>query len=82
VHGNIKNWSSTPGIKGLERAFEFFATPRESAALALCAGDFAVFTPGDGHRPSLHLDGPHISRKAVVKVSVAYRDRQRAAKER
>ena len=82
VHGNIKNWSSTPWIKSLERAFEFFATPRESATLALRAGEFAVFAPGGAHRPSLHLDGPHVSRKAVVKVSVAYRDRQRAAKER
>jgi YhcH/YjgK/YiaL family protein len=158
VKGNLKDWSSTPGIKGLERPFEylartdlaalplgrtdidgddvfvlisegetrspeqvkfeahrryidiqlvvrgqeaigvapavalataepydaakdieFFATPRESATLALRAGEFAVFMPGDAHRPSLHLDGPHVSRKAVVKVSVAYRDRQRAA---
>jgi len=161
VTGNLKDWSSTPGIKGLERAFEFlartdlaalplgrtdiegsdvfltvseaetrapeqvkfeahrryidiqlvvrgqesigyapvaslvtaepydaakdiefFSVPQESATLALCAGDFAVFAPGDGHRPSLHLDGPHVSRKVVVKVSVAYRDRQRAAKAR
>jgi YhcH/YjgK/YiaL family protein len=61
---------------------EFFAVPRvlvESATFGLRAGDFAVFAPGDGHRPSLHLDGPHVSRKAVVKVSVAYRDRHRAA---
>jgi YhcH/YjgK/YiaL family protein len=58
---------------------EFFAVPREAATLELHAGDFAVFAPGDGHRPSLHLDGPHVSRKAVVKVSVAYRERQRAA---
>ena len=158
VHGHIKTWSSTPGIKGLERAFEylartdltslplgrtdiegdevyvllseaetrppeqvqfeahrryidiqfvvrgqesigvaplaglvttepydpardieFFAVPPQSRTLALGAGDFAVFTPNDAHRPSLHLDGPHVSRKAVVKVSVAYRDRQRAA---
>ena len=158
VKGNLKDWSSTPGIKGLERAFEslartdlaalplgrtdiegsdmfltvseaetrspeqvrfeahrryidiqlvvrgqesigyapvaslvtaepydatkdieFFSVPQESATLALRAGDFAVFAPGDGHRPSLHLDGPHVSRKVVVKVSVAYRDRQRAA---
>jgi len=158
VKGNLKDWKSTPGIQGLERAFEylartdlsalplgrtdiegddvfvmiseagtrppdevkfeahrrfidiqlvvrgqeaigfapvaslvttepydaakdieFFAAPRESATLALRAGDFAVFAPGDGHRPSLHLDGPHVSRKAVVKVSVAYRERRRAA---
>jgi YhcH/YjgK/YiaL family protein len=161
VTGNIKDWSSTPGITGLERAFEFlartdlaalplgrtdiegsdvfltvseaetrapeqvkfeahrryidiqlvvqgqesigyapvaslvtaepydatkdiefFSVPQESAAIALRAGDFVVFAPGDGHRPSLHLDGPHVSRKVVVKVSVAYRDRQRAAKAR
>jgi YhcH/YjgK/YiaL family protein len=161
VKGNLKDWSSTPGIKGLERPFEylartdlaalplgrtdikgddvyvmisegetrapeqvrfeahrryidiqlvvrgqeaigvapvaalttvepydaakdieFFAVPQESATLALRAGDFAVFAPGDAHRPSLHLDGPHVSRKAVVKVSVAYRDRQRAAARR
>jgi len=158
VKGNLKDWSSTPGIKGLERAFEFlkrtdlaalplgrtdiegsdmfltvseaetrspeqvrfeahrryidiqlvvrgqesigyapvaslvtaepydttkdiefFSVPQESATLALRSGDFAVFAPGDGHRPSLHLDGPHVSRKVVVKVSVAYRERQRAA---
>jgi len=161
VKGNLKNWSSTRGVHGLERAFEylsradlaslplgrtdiegddvyvmmsegetrppeqvrfeahrryidiqlvvrgqeaigvapvsalttvepydpakdieFFAVPRvlvESATFGLRAGDFAVFAPGDGHRPSLHLDGPHVSRKAVVKVSVAYRDRHRAA---
>jgi YhcH/YjgK/YiaL family protein len=161
VRGNLKGWSSTPGIRGLERAFEFlartdlaalplgrtdidgndvfltvseaetrppeqvrfeahrryvdiqlvvrgqesigyapveklttvepydsakdiefFAVPQEPASLALRAGEFVVFAPGDGHRPSLHLDGPHVSRKVVVKVSVAYRDRQRAAKGR
>ena len=58
---------------------EFFAAPQQSETLALRAGDFAAFTPNDAHRPSLHLDGPHVSRKAVVKVSVAYRDRERAA---
>ena len=158
VKGNMKNWKSTPGIQGLERAFEylartdltalplgrtsiegddlyvtvsdaetrapeqvrfeshrryidiqlvvrgqeaigfapvaslatvepydaakdieFFAVPQQPTSLALHEGDFAVFVPGDGHRPGLHLDGPHVSRKAVVKVSVAYRDRQRAA---
>jgi biofilm protein TabA len=161
VRGNLKSWSSTPGIEGLERAFEylartdlaalplgrtaidgddiyvlvseaetrpseqvrfeahrryidiqlvvrgqeaiglapvaslvtsepydeakdieFFGTPQESMTLALRAGEFAVFVPGDGHRPSLHLDGPHVSRKAVAKVSVAYRERQQAAKAR
>jgi YhcH/YjgK/YiaL family protein len=73
-----------PGLVTIEpydsaRDIEFFAVPRMSETLALRAGDFAVFTPGDAHRPSLHLDGPHVSRKAVVKVSVAYRERQRAA---
>ncbi len=55
---------------------EFFTTPGEYATLALHAGEFAVFGPADGHMPSLHLDGPHVTRKAVVKVSVAFRDRQ------
>jgi biofilm protein TabA len=161
VKGNLRDWKSTPGIEGLERAFEylvrtdlatlplgrtdikgddmfvmvseadtraleqvrfeahrryidiqlvvrgqerigvapaaslstvepydaakdveFFAVPPESATLPLRAGDFAVFTPADAHRPSLHLDGPHVSRKVVLKVSVAYRDRQRAAAKR
>jgi len=54
---------------------EFFAPPAESATLALRAGEFAVFAPGDAHRPGLHLDGKHLTRKAVVKVSVAYRER-------
>ena len=158
VHGNIRTWSSAPGIQGLEHAFEylartdlaalplgrteiegddvyvllseaetrppdqvqfeahrryidiqmvvrgqesigvtpvaglvttepydpardieFFAIPPQSQTLALDAGNFAVFTPKDAHRPSLHFNGPHVSRKAVVKVSVAYRERQRAA---
>ncbi|MFO7692083.1 MAG: YhcH/YjgK/YiaL family protein [Vicinamibacterales bacterium] len=64
------------------RDIEFFAVPPQSQTLALGAGDFAVFAPGDGHRPSLNLDGPHVSRKAVVKVSVAYWERQRAAPSR
>ena len=25
VHGNIRTWSSTPGLKGLERAFEYLS---------------------------------------------------------
>jgi biofilm protein TabA len=58
---------------------EFFETPKQLATLALHAGEFAVFVPGDGHRPSLHLDGPHVSRKAVVKVSAEYRARQRGS---
>jgi YhcH/YjgK/YiaL family protein len=61
------------------RDIEFFAPPSEWSAVELHAGEFAVFVPGDGHGPGLHLDGPHVTRKAVVKVSVAWRDRQRAA---
>jgi YhcH/YjgK/YiaL family protein len=60
---------------------EFFEPPRESATVALHAGEFAVFAPGDGHRPGLHLDGPHVRRKAVVKLSVAYRERHRAERQ-
>jgi YhcH/YjgK/YiaL family protein len=61
------------------RDIAFFAVPATSETVAVRAGEFVVFTPDTGHRPSLHLDGPHVSRKAVVKVSVAYRDRQRAS---
>jgi YhcH/YjgK/YiaL family protein len=60
------------------RDIEFFAVPATSETVAVRAGEFVVFTPDTGHRPSLHLEGPHVSRKVVVKVSVAYRDRQRA----
>jgi YhcH/YjgK/YiaL family protein len=59
------------------RDIEFFALPATSETVAVRAGEFVVFTPDTGHRPSLHLDGPHVSRKVVVKVSVEYRDRQR-----
>jgi len=62
------------------RDIEFFAPPPRSETIELREGDLAVFVPGDGHRPSVHLDGPHVTRKAVVKVSVAYRDLQRAAR--
>jgi YhcH/YjgK/YiaL family protein len=61
---------------------EFFAPPRGSATLALHPGEFAVFAPSDAHAPSLHLDGPHVSRKVVAKVSVEYRNRQRAGGKR
>jgi YhcH/YjgK/YiaL family protein len=63
------------------RDIEFFAPPPRSETIELREGDLAVFAPGDGHRPSLHLDGPHVTRKAVVKVSVAHRDRHRAARQ-
>lgn len=56
---------------------EFFEPPAKYGTAELRPGAFAVFAPGDGHRPGLHLDGPHVSRKVVVKVSVVYRDRHR-----
>jgi YhcH/YjgK/YiaL family protein len=56
---------------------EFFAPPAQFETVVLRPGDFAVFAPGGGHRPGIHLDAPHVSRKAVVKVSVAWRDRHR-----
>jgi YhcH/YjgK/YiaL family protein len=62
------------------RDVEFFEPPPQSETIDLREGDLAVFAPGDGHRPSLHLEGPHVTRKAVVKVTVAYRDRNRAAR--
>lgn len=57
---------------------EFFEPPAQFGTAALRPGDFAVFAPGDGHRPGANLDGSHVSRKVVVKASVAWRDRHRA----
>jgi biofilm protein TabA len=51
---------------------EFFVTPPTFQKVALHAGQFAVFSPGQAHLPSLNLEGPHQVRKIVVKVSVAY----------
>jgi biofilm protein TabA len=53
---------------------EFFSRPAEYASIELRPGRFAVFVPGDGHMPSVHLDGPHVVRKVVVKISKALRD--------
>ena len=34
------------------------------------AGQFAVFTPHDAHRPGLEVDGPAPIKKIVVKVAL------------
>jgi biofilm protein TabA len=61
------------------RDIEFFATPEKHSAIELRAGRFAVFAPDEGHMPSVHLAGPHLVRKVVVKVSVVTREKRRAA---
>jgi biofilm protein TabA len=55
---------------------EFFETPKTLPTLAVRAGSFAVFLPGQPHKPACHLDGPHEVLKAVVKVSAEWRARQ------
>ncbi len=73
-----------PSAKGLKVAqayddgkdVEFFVPPEGLPQIKVRAGGFAVFLPGQPHRPSCHLDGPHEVLKAVVKVSAEWRARQ------
>jgi biofilm protein TabA len=73
-----------PSVRGLTvsqvydetKDVEFFETPKDLEALTVRAGSFAVFFPGQPHKPGCHLDGPHEVLKAVVKVSAEWRARQ------
>jgi YhcH/YjgK/YiaL family protein len=55
-----------------EKDIAFFAAPASYSSLAVRAGHFAVFRPGEGHMPGCHLDGRHDVVKVVVKVSAAW----------
>jgi biofilm protein TabA len=52
---------------------ELFAIPASYDKLEMHPGLFAVFQPGEAHLPGCDLDGPHETRKVVVKVAVSYR---------
>ena len=53
-----------------EKDYELFATPEFPSRLALCAGQFVVFYPGEGHQPAC-LGATHCAvRKIVVKVAL------------
>ncbi|MDB4949521.1 MAG: hypothetical protein JWM27_2170 [Gemmatimonadetes bacterium] len=47
---------------------EFFADPPQSSSFLLGTGDFAIFHPGDAHKPGCMAGGRHAVRKVVVKV--------------
>lgn len=48
----------------------FYAAPPDCASLVMRPGRFAVFNPGDLHRPGVSLDESRSVRKLVVKVLV------------
>ena len=52
-----------------ERDIAFFAMPTQHTSLRLCAGQFTILFPHDGHAPGLECDGSTDVVKAVVKVS-------------
>lgn len=52
----------------VERDIGFCATPAEHTALRLCAGQFAVLFPEDGHAPGIVSSESSDVVKAVVKV--------------
>lgn len=48
----------------------FYANTENKSLLKLCAGDFVVFFPDDGHEPCRKCEGLVSSKKIVVKVPV------------
>lgn len=54
-----------------ENDIAFLASVDNESILTATAGCFGVFFPWDAHRPGLFLeDGPAVSRKCVVKISM------------
>jgi YhcH/YjgK/YiaL family protein len=53
-----------------EKDYELFDSPAEHSTLRLRAGEFAIFFPGEGHKPSLVFNEPAHVRKVVVKVRI------------
>ncbi len=53
-----------------EKDIAFFANPPQWTPVNLCAGQFAVFFPEDGHAPGVENGGPIEVRKTVIKIRV------------
>jgi YhcH/YjgK/YiaL family protein len=53
-----------------EKDYELFAAPEFPSRLALSAGQFVIFHPGEGHQPACIGKAPCAVRKIVVKVAV------------
>jgi YhcH/YjgK/YiaL family protein len=49
----------------------FYADVQDETTLTMRPGSFAVFMPGDVHRPGGAVDGPEPIRKVVMKVRVS-----------
>lgn len=54
-----------------ENDIAFLGSVSDESILIAVAGCFGIFFPWDAHRPGLYLeDGPAVSRKCVVKISM------------
>lgn len=53
-----------------EKDIAFYAMPPQVTPINLCAGEFTIFFPEDGHAPGLEYSGPTEVRKVVIKVGV------------
>jgi len=51
-----------------DRDIAFFASPPQWTPIHLCAGQFTIFFPEDGHAPGIESIGPDAVRKVVIKV--------------
>ena len=45
-----------------------YADHEQFSKLVICADEFAIFYPGEGHKPGVAFDAPAPARKVVVKV--------------
>ena len=52
------------------RDIAFYAPPPQVTPIHLCAGEFTIFFPADGHAPGLEYSGPTEVRKVVIKIGV------------
>jgi biofilm protein TabA len=53
-----------------EKDYELCDRPMDPATLTVQPGQFAIFFPGEGHKPNLALGEPGPARKVVVKVRI------------
>ncbi len=54
-----------------ERDFYFYRNAVREDSMVVRSGEFVIFFPEDGHKPSLHVDGELVEvKKMVVKVRV------------
>ena len=67
-------WAPLPALTNVlqphdnARDIAFFGLPPQTVPVALCAGEFAIFFPTDGHAPMLESNGATEVRKVVIKV--------------